>query len=86
MGKHHYKTHGICPKQIDVDLDSRVIKKVKFYGGCQGNTRAIEKIVRGMNAKDVIESFEGIDCNSRGTSCPDQLAKALKKALEEEKK
>jgi uncharacterized protein (TIGR03905 family) len=62
-------------------LDGEIIKNVKFYGGCAGNTLGIQKIVKGMHAKDVIEQFRGIPCGNKKTSCPDQLAIALQEAL-----
>jgi uncharacterized protein (TIGR03905 family) len=76
-----YKTKGTCSRQITVELDGEIIKRVEFLGGCAGNTKGISQIVKGMNAREVIKVFKGIDCHSRGTSCPDQLAKALEEAL-----
>jgi uncharacterized protein (TIGR03905 family) len=63
-------------------LDGEIITNVKFYGGCAGNTMGIQKIVKGMNARDVIKKFRGIPCGNRRTSCPDQLAIALQQALD----
>jgi len=65
---------------IDFELDGDIIKSVKFLGGCHGNTQGIAKLVEGMKIDDVIEKLEGTDCGGRGTSCPDQLARALKEA------
>ena len=73
-----YKTKGTCSREIHIELDGDTIKEVCFIGGCNGNTKGIASLVKGMNIKDVIERTEGIDCGGRGTSCPDQLAKALK--------
>lgn len=81
MEKHTYKTHGTCSKQIDFELDGTKVKNVKFTYGCNGNTQGISALVEGMEAERVIELLEGIDCNGRGTSCPAQLAEALKQAL-----
>jgi len=80
---HSYKTHGVCSRQIDVtiDDDSKKIKSVKFHGGCAGNTKGIEALVVGMDAASVVEKFEGVTCGPRPTSCPDQLAKAIKETL-----
>ena len=76
-----YKTKGTCSKSIAVDLDGKTIKSVEFEGGCPGNTSGISKIVEGMDIDHVIERFEGIKCGARPTSCPDQLAKALREAV-----
>ena len=76
-----YKPTGVCSKQIDIELDGDVIKSVKFTGGCSGNTQGVAKLVEGMKAEDAIARLEGIRCGVRPTSCPDQLAKALKQAL-----
>lgn len=77
-----YKTSGVCAQQIHLELDGDVIKEVEFIGGCNGNTKGIASLVRGMKAEDAIERMEGITCGFKPTSCPDQLAKALKIALE----
>lgn len=77
-----YKTSGVCAQQIHLELDGDVIKEVEFIGGCNGNTKGIASLVRGMKAEDAIERMEGITCGFKSTSCPDQLAKALKIALE----
>lgn len=77
-----YKTSGVCSQQIHLELDGDVIKEVEFIGGCNGNTKGIASLVRGMKAEDAIERMEGITCGFKPTSCPDQLAKALKIALE----
>ena len=79
--KFNYNTHRTCSRSIEIELDGEIIKSVRFNGGCNGNTQGISAIVKGMNARDVIERFKGIDCNGRGTSCPDQLALALEKAM-----
>lgn len=77
-----YRTSGTCSRGIIVDLnDDGTIEKVEFIGGCNGNTKGISKLVTGMNAKDVIEKLKGTTCGYKGTSCPDQLSKALEKAL-----
>ena len=77
-----YKTRGTCSSSIELDLGpDHVIQNVSFTGGCNGNLQGISKLVTGQKAEDVIESLEGIRCGFRNTSCPDQLAKALKAAL-----
>lgn len=74
---------GTCSRQIDIDLDGEMIRNVQFTGGCHGNTQGIAALVRGMRVDEVIARLDGIDCHGKGTSCPDQLARALKKAREE---
>lgn len=77
-----YKTKGTCSREIHIETDGDVIKDVQFIGGCNGNTKGIASLVKGMTIQEVIERTEGIDCGGRGTSCPDQLSKALKQILE----
>lgn len=76
-----YKTKGTCSSEIHVDLNGDTIEHVTFVGGCYGNTQGVAKLVEGMKAEDAIARLEGIRCGVRPTSCPDQLAKALKQAL-----
>lgn len=75
-----YKTNGVCSQMIHVDLDGDTIKNVVFFGGCNGNTQGVASLVRGMKVDDAISRLEGITCGARPTSCPDQLAKALRQA------
>lgn len=77
-----YKTKGVCSQAICFDLDGDTIKRVEFIGGCSGNTQGVARLVEGMKAADAIKKLEGIHCGPRPTSCPDQLAKALRQALE----
>ena len=78
-----YPTVGTCSQAIIVTLnEDRTIAQVSFAGGCHGNTQGVATLVQGMQAEEAIARLEGIDCRGRGTSCPDQLAKALRKALE----
>ncbi|MBQ1235539.1 MAG: TIGR03905 family TSCPD domain-containing protein [Oscillospiraceae bacterium] len=79
--KYRYTTHGVCSRQIVVELDGNTITEVEFVGGCHGNTQGISALVKGMDASEAIERLEGIRCGGRSTSCPDQLAKALEEAL-----
>ena len=80
-----YRTSGTCSTLIDFEIDDdNKIHNVKFTSGCNGNLKGISAIVEGMDAKDVIEKLEGITCGFKRTSCPDQLAKALQQALNEE--
>ena len=75
-----YKTKGVCSRSITVELDGKTVVSAMFEGGCNGNTKGISALVAGMNIDDVINKLEGINCGFKGTSCPDQLAKALKEA------
>ena len=78
-----YKTKRVCSRSIEIETDeNNIIKNVKFIGGCNGNTQGIASLVKGMRAEDVISKCKGIDCNGRGTSCPDQLALALEELLD----
>ncbi len=78
-----YKTKGTCSRSIEIELEDGIIKNVKFNGGCNGNTQGIAALVKGMKAEDVIERCRNIDCNGKGTSCPDQLARALEEIVEQ---
>lgn len=78
-----YPTQGTCSRFIDVELDEQgVIRDVVFTGGCHGNLQGISSLVKGQKAENVICRIEGIRCGNKSTSCPDQLAKALRKAME----
>ena len=82
--KKTYYTSGTCSRAIEIEVDDDlVIKNVTFRGGCMGNTRGISSLVKGMRADDVIERLKDIDCGGRGTSCPDQLARALQEIIDE---
>lgn len=70
--------NAVCSRQIDIELDGEVVRSVRYTGGCHGNTQGIGALVVGMKKADIISRLEGIDCKGRGTSCPDQLARALK--------
>lgn len=72
-----YKTKGVCAREIHFDIDNDTVQNVTFVGGCAGNTAGISSLVKGMKIDDVISRLKGIDCNFKGTSCPDQLATAL---------
>jgi len=76
-----YTTHGTCSRQIRIQIEDGIIQSVQFVGGCNGNTKGISQLVKGMKAEDVVEKLKGTDCGGRGTSCPDQLAKAIEQAL-----
>ena len=82
--QYEYKTKGTCSQKIFFDLEDGKVTKVQFLGGCNGNLKAIAKLVEGMEASRVIELLSGNTCGFKSTSCGDQLACALKAALEEE--
>ena len=76
--RYFYKTKLTCSQEIIVDVDDDIVKSVKFVGGCNGNTKGISELVKNMKIDDVIERLEGVECNIKNTSCPDQIAQALK--------
>lgn len=78
-----YKTKGTCSQLIQFDIVDGKVYNVKFTGGCNGNLKGIGRLVEGMDAHEVIDKLEGTTCGFKKTSCPDQLAKALKTALHE---
>ena len=73
-----YPTKGVCSQAIAIEIEDDIVKSVQFMGGCQGNTQGISMLVRGMKVEDVIARLDGIRCGSKATSCPDQLAQALR--------
>ena len=83
--EYRYKPSGVCSREMIIELDGNTIKKLTIVGGCDGNTKGISKLVVGMNINDVIERLRGIQCGMKGTSCPDQLAKALLELKEKER-
>ena len=68
----------VCSEQIDIETEGDLIREVRYTRGCHGNTQGVASLCRGMRVGDVIARLEGIDCKGRGTSCPDQLSRALK--------
>lgn len=82
----NYQPQGVCARRITLEMENGVIRQVQFEGGCSGNTQGVAKLVEGMPAAEAIERLSGIRCGFKPTSCPDQLAKALKQALEQESK
>ena len=78
MMKYRFSPRGVCSRAIEIELEGDVVTSVRFEGGCSGNTQGVAALVRGMRAEDAIERLSGIRCGFRPTSCPDQLAKALK--------
>ncbi len=76
--QYEYKTSGTCSQMIHFEIEDNKVKNVKFLGGCNGNLKGIGSLVEGMDVDDVIARLEGTTCGMKSTSCPDQLAKALK--------
>ena len=77
-----YVTKGVCSRKIDIQVDNGIITSVKFVGGCAGNTQGISALIKGMSVDEAITRLSGIRCGFKSTSCPDQLAKALKEYQE----
>ena len=73
-----YKTKGTCAREIKVEVEDGIIKNVEFMGGCSGNTQGVARLVEGMPADEAIRKLSGIKCGFKSTSCPDQLAQALR--------
>lgn len=84
MAEFAYKTRGVCSRQINFELDNGIVKNVRFTSGCNGNTQGVARLAEGMPAKEIIARLKGVDCNGRGTSCPDQLACAIEQAMQSE--
>ena len=75
-----YRPKGVCSQSIDFDIEDNKVKNVSFVGGCSGNLQGISRLIEGMDVNAAISRIEGIRCGFKSTSCPDQLAKALKEA------
>lgn len=73
-----YKTQGVCSREIHFDVDNNKLVNVQYIGGCSGNTQGVARLVEGMDVDEAITRLEGIQCGPRPTSCPDQLARALR--------
>ena len=76
-----YTPKGVCSKQMEIDVEDGTIQAVRVLGGCNGNLKGIASLLRGMRVEDAIQRMEGLQCGMKPTSCPDQLAQALKTAL-----
>lgn len=79
--KYSYKTKGTCARTITFNLENGVVSNIQFEGGCNGSLKGISALAEGKNAEEIIETLNGIRCGFKSTSCPDQLATALKEAL-----
>lgn len=82
--KYQYTTQGTCSRFIDFEIEDGIVRNVRFTGGCHGNLQGIGALVEGMATEEVISRLEGILCRDKPTSCPDQLAKALRSTLQTE--
>ncbi len=76
--KFTYKTNGVCSRSIDIELENDIVRSVSFVGGCNGNLKGISRLVEGMHIDEVINKLEDVKCGFKNTSCPAQLALALK--------
>ena len=79
-----YQPKGVCSRQISFEIDGNIVRNVKFLQGCAGNTQGVSRLVEGLTVEDVIKKLSGIRCGGKPTSCPDQLAQAVKQAIEQE--
>ena len=80
---YNYRTRGTCSRAISFDIDeNNIVTNIRFDGGCHGNTQGVAKLADGKKAEDIISLLSGIRCGFKPTSCPDQLAQAIKAALE----
>ena len=84
--KHVYSPRGVCPTQMEFELDGDVVKNISFHGGCNGNLKAIAALAEGLTVQQVNDRLMGITCGAKKTSCSDQLAHALLDAVEKEQK
>lgn len=84
MAKYTYKPKGVCASEINFEIENGIVKNIQFIRGCSGNTQGIAKLAEGMEASEIIKRLKGTDCGFKGTSCPDQLSKAIELAIAEE--
>ncbi len=81
-----YRTKGVCSRQIEIDVENDTVAKVRFLGGCAGNTQGVAALIEGMTIDEAIRRLSGIRCGFKSTSCPDQLATALREHLKKHSK
>ena len=77
-----YKTHGTCSQQINFELNDNIVSHIQFIGGCNGNTKGVAALCEGLTVEESEKRLSGIQCGMKGTSCVDQLAKAVREALD----
>lgn len=82
---HTYKTKGVCSREINFEVENNKVSKLSFVGGCDGNLQGLSRLVEGLEVNEAIKKLKGIDCGGRGTSCPDQLSKALEEFIAKNK-
>ncbi len=80
--EYRYNPTGVCSKEMIFEIENNIVKDLKVIGGCNGNLKGITSLIKDMNINDVINKLSGIKCNFKNTSCPDQIAKALKEYKE----
>ena len=78
---YRYKTKGVCSRSITLEIEDGRVQHVQFEGGCNGNTQGVARLVEGMEAEEAVRRLSGIRCGSKASSCPDQLAEAIREAL-----
>ena len=78
---YQYKTKGVCSRSIRLEIEDGIVRNVRFEGGCNGNTQGVAALVEGMNAEEAVRRLSGIRCHTKASSCPDQLAQAIREAL-----
>ena len=81
--KFSYRPRGVCSQLMEIETENGIVKSLSVMGGCDGNLKGIAKLVEGMEVEEVIRRLDGVRCGRKNTSCPDQLAKALKLSLEQ---
>ncbi len=79
--EYKYTPQGVCSRGIKFEIEDGIVKNIRFAGGCSGNTQGVAALANGMSAEELIERLSGIRCGFKGTSCPDQLAKAVAEAI-----
>ena len=79
---YQYRPQGVCSQLMEITVNEGILEDLQVLGGCSGNLKGISALVRGMSAREAVERLKGIRCGAKSTSCPDQLAQALKKARE----
>ena len=84
MDSFTYRTSGVCARAIDVSIEGDTIVSVEYHGGCSGNTQGVAALVKGLKVQEAIDRLSGIRCGYKSTSCPDQLAQALKQYLDQQ--
>lgn len=83
--KYIYSPQGVCSMQMIFEIDGDIVKNLQIMGGCPGNTIGVSTLIKGKNIDEIIQMLKGIPCGKRGTSCPDQIAKALQEYKEKYK-